>query len=102
MSSMICAAVNGGIAITINQELISITHTKIGIRVNVMPGQRIEIVVTITLIALATLPIPAVRMPNIQKSVLAPRENGFNVSGAYANHPTSGAEPCPDKPPPPM
>ena len=87
---------------TINQESISITQTNIGIAVSVMPGHRIEIVVAITLTALAMLPIPASQNTENPEIRTAPRENAFEVSGAYANHPTSGADPCPDNPPPPM
>jgi hypothetical protein len=57
--------------------------------------------VAITLIALAVLPNPETKTPRHQKSVLAPCENDLSVSGEYANHPTSGAEPAPDNPLPP-
>ena len=46
-------------------------------------------------------PIPDKNRDRVQKSVLCPWEKARDVSGAYANHPTSGALPAPYKPPPP-
>ncbi len=47
------------------------------------------------------LPNPETISPSVQKSVLCPGENAFEVSGAYANQPTSGALPAPYNPTPP-
>ena len=66
INSMIWAADSGGSAITMSQESMSMTQTNIGILASVIPGQRMEMQVTITFSALAMLPIPATRMPRIQ------------------------------------
>ncbi len=42
------------------------TQTNTGMRARVIPGQRMEMAVAMTLMALAMLPIPAVKMPRIQ------------------------------------
>ena len=62
---MNCAAERGGKAITISHESTSMVQTNIGILVSVMPGQRIQIVVAITLMALASVPMPETKTPRI-------------------------------------
>ena len=63
---MICAAVRGGNAITTMAETTSINHTNSGMRASVMPLQRMLMIVAITLIALAVVPIPLTIMLRIQ------------------------------------
>ena len=55
---MICAAVSGGSAISTSDAITSIIQTNSGIRDSVIPLQRMQIMVAITLIALAMLPMP--------------------------------------------
>ena len=63
---MICAAVSGGSAVSIINATMSISQTNSGIRINVIPRQRMLNVVAMTLTAEAKLPIPLTKMPNIQ------------------------------------
>src|SRR5436305_143533 len=89
---MICAADSGGSASRTIQPSTSMSQTNRGILISVIPGQRIETMVAMTLIALLMLLTPESRIDSAQKSVALPGENALAVRGAYANHPTSGAE----------
>ena len=65
-SSITWAAVNGDRAIRISPDTISIIQTNSGSRPRVMPGQRMDSVVVIMLMAPAMLPKPLIRMPSTQ------------------------------------
>ena len=47
-------------------EMVSITHTKTGMRPSVMPGPRMVRVVVTRLIAVAMVPMPATRIARFQ------------------------------------
>ena len=95
---MICAAVSGPTARSTRNAITRISQANSGIFPRVIPGQRKHRIVVRMLIAVPMLPMPETRSDSVQKSVLCPRENVCEVSGAYANHPTSGALPAPYKP----
>ena len=68
-------------------------HTSTGIREIDMPGARHLIVVTKKFTAPTVVEIPTKTTPTAQKSMPLPGENNESESGAYANHPPSGAVP---------
>ena len=55
---MICAAVNGVMVTRVSPLTTSISHTNRGIRSRLIPRQRMESVVAITLIAVPSVPNP--------------------------------------------
>ena len=63
---MICAADSGGSASSTIHPSTSIIHTNNGIFTSVIPGQRIETTVAMTLIALLMLPTPESRTASVQ------------------------------------
>src|ERR1700687_478302 len=95
---MICAAVSGLTARITIPAMTRMSHTNNGSLPSVMPRQRRHKIVVLRLIAVPTLPKPDTSRPSVQKSVLCPREKVVDVRGAYANHPTSGALPAPQRP----
>ncbi len=65
-SSMICAAVSGGSASRIIPETTRFSQTKSGMRMSVIPLQRMLTVVTMTLMAETMLPMPLTNRARIQ------------------------------------
>ncbi len=65
-SSMSCAAVSGEITIRIRLATTRFSHTSIGIRPSVMPGQRMQRIVVTMLAAVPMLPMPLTSRPMIQ------------------------------------
>ena len=65
---------------TMNENT-SIDHTKIGMRLSVMPGARSLKIVTMKLIAPTVVEMPTNTTPRPQKSMLIPGEYCFDVSG---------------------
>ena len=63
---MICAPVSTGIATSTSAATTSIIHAMIGMRMSVIPGQRMHKIVPMKLIAVVMLPKPLTRMPRIQ------------------------------------
>ena len=55
---MICAAVSGVMAISVMALVTSISHTNSGMRISVMPLQRMESVVAMMLMAAPSVPKP--------------------------------------------
>ena len=92
---MICAADSGPMARITIPDMIRFSHAKSGMRAIVMPGHRMHTMVVMMLAAVPMLPNPDTSRLRVQKSVLWPGENVRDVSGAYANQPTSGALPAP-------
>ena len=76
------AAVSGGIAKSIWNAVHSIVQTKNGSLRKVMPGARMPRIVAMKFTAPAMVPMPLTISPRAQKSVAAPREKVFAVSGA--------------------
>ena len=97
MNTWIRAAVTIGRAKTVRNATTSIIQTKTGIRIIVIPGARMFRIVTMKLTAAVIEPIPRSIRPIAQKSGPRPgrnpRASGVLVSGAYPNHPPSGAPP---------
>jgi hypothetical protein len=92
---MAWAADSGGRIKRVRPEITNIVHTNIGMRPSCIPGPRMETMVAQRFTLVAMVPKPATRTARFQKSVLLPGEKARLVSGAYANHPTAGAEPPP-------
>ncbi len=82
----------GTAKITMNENT-SIDHTKIGMRLNVMPGARNLKMVTMKLTAPTVVEMPTKMIDSPQKSMLMPGEYALSVSGTYANQPPSGGWP---------
>ena len=55
-----------GKASNTNMPTVNISHTKSGMRMNVMPGQRMHKMVAMKLIAVVMLPNPLTMIPRIQ------------------------------------
>src|SRR5258708_1332813 len=59
-----------------------VSQTRSGIFPRHIPGQRMHKMVAMMLIAVPILPNPETKRPNVQKSVLCPGENVWEVKGA--------------------
>ena len=62
--------------------IVSVSHASKGIFPRLIPLHRMQRMVAMMLIAVPTLPKPETSRARIQKSVLCPCENVFEVSGA--------------------
>ena len=60
----------------------NVIHTKIGMRIRLMPGARMLMMVTIRLMAPVSDAMPRIWRPNTQKSMLWAGLNAFSVFGA--------------------
>src|SRR5947209_8685039 len=71
-----------GMANSSRNWAISVIHTKIGMRIRLMPGARMLTMVTIRLMAPVSDAMPRICRPNTQKSMLCAGLNAFSVLGA--------------------
>ena len=71
---MTCAAVSGVIATRVSAETHSISQQNRGMRIIVMPLQRMEMVVVMMLMAAPRVPHPVTNRLNAQKSTAWPCE----------------------------
>ena len=62
--------------------MVRFSQASSGIFPRVIPGHRMHRIVAMMLIAVPMLPMPEISKARIQKSVLCPRENVCEVSGA--------------------
>ena len=65
-SNITCAPVSTGKASNTNMPTVNMSHTKSGMRMNVMPGQRMHKMVAMKLMAVVILPNPLTMIPRIQ------------------------------------
>ena len=82
-----------GMANTSRNWTTNTIQVKTGIFMNVMPGARMLMTVTIRLIAPTSEAMPVICRPSAQKSMPFVGENGTDEFGAYMNQPPSAAPP---------